>query len=150
VHDYAQGIHDAIDSIDELLREGRADEVVDLTEHALSVVERALQSVDDSDGYMGGILERLQQLHLAACRKAKPDPIQLARRLWEWELRGEWDLCGGERGVHLDCRTLPRELIDHGEAAESPAIHARIVNEIHAPAFVRLRGVQVHPNSRTF
>ena len=74
---------------------GRPDEVVDLTEHALSVVERALQSVDDSDGYMGGILERLQQLHLAACRKAKPDPRQLARRLWEWELRGEWDIFSG-------------------------------------------------------
>ena len=95
VHDYAHGIHDAIDSMDELLREGRANEVVDLTEHALSVVERALQSVDDSDGYMGGILERLQQLHLAACKKAKPDPTQLARRLWAWELSGEWDVFSG-------------------------------------------------------
>lgn len=95
VHDYAQGIHDAIDSIDEILREGKADQVVDLTEHALSVVERALESVDDSDGYMGGILERLQQLHLAACKKAKPDPTQLARRLWAWELSGEWDVFSG-------------------------------------------------------
>lgn len=108
-YDYAQGIEDAIDSIDELMREGHANEVVELAEHALAAVERALESVDDSDGYMGGVLERLQQLHLAACRRAKPDPEELAKRLWEWELRGQWDIfCGaaetyagvlGRRGI---------------------------------------------------
>lgn len=94
-YNYARGIEDAIDSLDELLQEGHANEVVELTEHALAAVERALESVDDSDGYMGGVLERLQQLHLTACRKAKPDQEDLAKRLWEWELRGQWDIfCG--------------------------------------------------------
>lgn len=94
-YDYAQGIGDAIDSIDELLRKGHAGEVVELAEHALAAVEHALESVDDSDGYMGGVLERLQRLHLAACRKAKPNPEELAKRLWEWELRGQWDIFYG-------------------------------------------------------
>lgn len=94
-YNYAQGIEDAIDSIDELLREGHDNEVVELAEHALAAVERALESVDDSDGYMGGVLERLQRLHLAACRKVKPDPEELAKRLWEWELRGRWDIFYG-------------------------------------------------------
>jgi uncharacterized Zn finger protein len=40
---------------------------------------------------MCGILERLQELHHAACAKAKPDPEALAKRLFEWELRTDWD-----------------------------------------------------------
>ena len=90
-YDYAQGIDDVIDSIEELLKVGYALEVIDLTEHALAAVEEAMGSVDDSDGQMGGILEHLQEIHRAACNKAKPDPRTLAKRLFEWELRTEWD-----------------------------------------------------------
>lgn len=90
-HDYAQGIEDAINSVEELLKEGHSAEVIELTEHALAAVEDAMGSIDDSDGYMGGILERLQEIHHAACKKAKPDPEALARRLFEWELRTDWD-----------------------------------------------------------
>lgn len=91
MYGYAQGIGEAIDSLEELLKEGHAAEVIELAEHALGAVEQAIESVDDSDGYMGSILERLQELHLAACRKAKPDPEVLAKRLFEWELRTDWD-----------------------------------------------------------
>jgi uncharacterized Zn finger protein len=90
-YDYAQGIDDVVDAIEELLKGGYALEVIDLTEHALAAVEQAMGSVDDSDGHMGGILERLQEIHHAACKKAKPDPGTLAKRLFEWELRTEWD-----------------------------------------------------------
>jgi uncharacterized Zn finger protein len=87
MYDYIRGVHDTIDSIAELLKEGRAVEVIELAEHALSVAEEALDAVDDSGGLMGDILDRLQELHLQACRKAKPDPEELAQRLFEWELR---------------------------------------------------------------
>jgi uncharacterized Zn finger protein len=52
--DYASGIGEVVDSIAELLKEGHAAEVIELTEHALARVEGAMASVDDSDGYMGG------------------------------------------------------------------------------------------------
>jgi uncharacterized Zn finger protein len=90
-YEYASGIDEVIDSVEELLREGYADEVIELAEHALGAVEEAMGSVDDSDGNMGGILERLQELHHKACRKAKPDPEALARRLFQWELRTGYD-----------------------------------------------------------
>lgn len=90
MHDYARRIEDAVDSVAELLKEGHAVEVIDLAEDALSEVERAMGSVDDSDGTMGGILKRLQDLHLDACKKAKPEPGELARRLFESELGSEW------------------------------------------------------------
>jgi hypothetical protein len=31
------------------------------------VVEASMGYVDDSNGYVGGVLERLAELHLAAC-----------------------------------------------------------------------------------
>lgn len=89
-HEYAQGIKDAINSVEELLKKGHSAEVIELTEHALAAVEDAMGSIDDSDGCMGGILERLQEIHHAACKKTKPDPEALARRLFEWELRTDW------------------------------------------------------------
>lgn len=88
---YSRGIDEAVDGIEELLEAGRAAEVVELAEHALERVEDALEWIDDSDGNLGGILARLQDLHHAACRKAKPDPEALAGRLFAWELRTEWD-----------------------------------------------------------
>jgi uncharacterized Zn finger protein len=90
-YDYARGIEEVIDSVAELLKEGYAAEVIELSEHALAAVEDAIGSVDDSDGHMGGILGRLQELHHAACKKAKPDPEELAKRLFAWEMRTEWD-----------------------------------------------------------
>jgi uncharacterized Zn finger protein len=95
VSDYTQGIEHTVDSVDELLKEGHAAEVIELSEHALAAVEEAMGSIDDSDGYMGGILERLQEIHHAACRKAKPDVETLAKRLFEWELRTDWDTFSG-------------------------------------------------------
>jgi uncharacterized Zn finger protein len=90
-HDYSAGIEDVAGSIEELLTEGHAAEVIAITEHALAAVENAMESVDDSDGHLGGVLERLEELHHAACKKAKPDPESLAHRLFEWELRTPWD-----------------------------------------------------------
>lgn len=90
-HEYAQGIEDVLDSVEALLKEGHAAEVIDLAEHGLAAVEDAMGSVDDSDGHMGSILQRLQELHLAACKKARPDPAELARRLFAWELGTDWD-----------------------------------------------------------
>ncbi len=89
VGDYAGGIEETIDSYEELLKEGHASEVIEITEHALAAVEEAMGSIDDSDDHMGGILERLQRIHLAACKKVKPDPEALAKRLFEWEIRAD-------------------------------------------------------------
>jgi len=100
--DYAEGIDEVIDSIEELLKEGHAPGVVELTEHALVAVEDAMDSVDDSDGRVGGIVERLQELHHAACKRAKPDPETLARRLFEWELRTPWDTFYGASEKYAD------------------------------------------------
>lgn len=99
---YARGIEDAVDSIAALLKEGHNAEVIDLTEHALAAVEEAMGSVDDSDGNMSPILERLEKLHHTACRKVRPDPEELARRLFAWELRTDWDTFFGAAATYAD------------------------------------------------
>ena len=78
-----------------MLTEGYAVEVIKLSEHALKRVEKALGDTDDSDGGLGGVLEQLQDLHLKACNVAKPDPEELAERLFDWEVHGDWDVFYG-------------------------------------------------------
>jgi Family of unknown function (DUF6880) len=89
--DYTSGIEDVIHPIRELLKEGFANEVIELSECALKEVEEAMHSVDDSAGLMGGILSQLQELHHNACKRAKPDPEQLAERLFKWEMESDWE-----------------------------------------------------------
>jgi len=99
---FARGIEDVVHAISQLLEEGHAHEVITLSEYALRRVERALLHMDDSDGFMRPILDDLQTLHHAACVKAKPDPKQLARRIFEWEVNGDWDTFFGAAEAYAD------------------------------------------------
>jgi tetratricopeptide (TPR) repeat protein len=90
-HDYASGIEEVIDGLEDLLREGQAESVIELAEHGLAAVDESVEHVDDSDGWMGALLGRLQELHLEACRQARPDPANLAERLFELEMESAFD-----------------------------------------------------------
>jgi uncharacterized Zn finger protein len=102
MYEYSRSINEVVDSIAELFEDGHAAEVVELAEHALSAVEDSIGSTDDNDGHLGGILERLQELHHRACRKAIVDPITLAERLFAWELRTDWDVFYGAAATYKD------------------------------------------------
>jgi uncharacterized Zn finger protein len=52
-YDYARGIEESVDSIEEPLKEGCAKEAIEFSEYALKAVENAMGSVDDSDGQYG-------------------------------------------------------------------------------------------------
>lgn len=91
VSGYAEDLDLWVDRLEEILDEGYAEEAIELTEYALEQTEEALEQVDDSDNEVGAVLSRLQDLHLAACKRARPDPVTLARRLFAWELRTSWD-----------------------------------------------------------
>ncbi len=99
---YARGIDAAIDLVEEILQDGSATVAIELCEHALGRIERAMEYVDDSDGEMGGLLERVQELHLAACEVARPDPVSLAARLFAWELGDGWDVFSGAALTYAD------------------------------------------------
>jgi uncharacterized Zn finger protein len=99
---YVGGVEDLVDSLEKMHGQGHSVELVDLIEHALARVERAIEQVDDSDGEVGGLLQRLQQLHHTACEKANVDRVALARRLFAWELRSGYDVFAGAASTYAD------------------------------------------------
>lgn len=90
--DYSRRIGEVIDGVERLLDSGHADEVVELADYSLAAVEEIIGMVDDSDGELGVIFDRLQRLHREACGRAELDGVELAERLFERMLSGEMDL----------------------------------------------------------
>ena len=88
---FAEGLEEVIGAVEEQLGGGHGAAIAAFCEHALRRVEQAFEYVDDSDGELGETKERLEELHLAACREARPDPRELAEQLFRWELESEWD-----------------------------------------------------------
>ena len=116
--EYTRKIEVVLDSLDDLLKRGHAAEVRELAERALEKTESAMEYVDDSDGLMGGILGRLEEMHLSACLVTKPDPSMLAEFLFEWEMKSHWDLFHGAAGVYEDVLGK-KGLADYRKLAEA-------------------------------
>ncbi|MBN2298932.1 MAG: SWIM zinc finger family protein [Deltaproteobacteria bacterium] len=109
-YDYYLGVEQAVDSLGQLLENGHAEHVIELAEYALSRLETAMHNVDDSDGYLHGIISDLLEFHLKACGIARPDPISLARRLFSWEVESDWDFFTDAAETYAD--VLGREGLD--------------------------------------
>ncbi|HMG74327.1 MAG TPA: hypothetical protein VK582_12565 [Pyrinomonadaceae bacterium] len=99
---FARRIHQVIDSISGLFDDGHAKAVVELTEYALARLEKAIGEMDDSDGHMGEILPALHELHHRACKQASEDPKTLAKRLFDWEMKSDWDIFSGTAEMYAD------------------------------------------------
>jgi uncharacterized Zn finger protein len=103
MYDYASNIGSVLDSLQDLLDDGHAEQVITLAEHAIDRAEDAVGYVDDSDGWMSGIAERLGELHLAACEAARPNPVTLARTLFEHERHdGDLEVFHGAARAYAD------------------------------------------------
>lgn len=119
MYDYCKGIRSIVGSLHELLGQGYASEVLALTEHFIAAVEAQLGHVDDSSGNLGGILYDLQNLHHAACQQSRPDPEELAGRLFAWEVGSSDEVFHGamrryadvlgEKGLARYCQLLEEE-----------------------------------------
>lgn len=86
-HDRAEGpcavdqAEQAVSAIGALTGTGRAGDVITLARGAMRLLAEAVESVDDSDGWLGQVGADLAGVHLDACRAARPDPEELARWL---------------------------------------------------------------------
>jgi Family of unknown function (DUF6880) len=89
---YAHGIDKVLDDVYELIEAGFPEAAIEAAEHALTLLEGAFEHVDDSDGEMGSLAGRAQEIHLAACEAARPDPVELSERLARWALRTDWEI----------------------------------------------------------
>jgi len=110
-HDHENGrdIGIVIDSIEGLLEDGNAKEVMELAECAIDRCDSAMGYMDDHSGEMYNNIERLVDLFYRACQMAKPDPEEFARKLFILSLQSEWfsgaiqDCAGilGKKGMEI-------------------------------------------------
>ena len=84
---WAAGVDDALDAI-QALDPSRDRLVLELAEHAIDRIETAIESIDDSNGECGDLLERARDIHIRAALGVRPEPIALARGLFERETGG--------------------------------------------------------------
>ncbi|HKX08723.1 MAG TPA: SWIM zinc finger family protein [Stellaceae bacterium] len=89
--DWASGVAAVLDAVESFVTSGRARLARQLAEYAIDAIESAARDIDDSDGHCGALLERTGEIHLAACKAARPDPVALARDLFEREMDGTYD-----------------------------------------------------------
>ncbi|WP_344575591.1 hypothetical protein [Streptomyces lunalinharesii] len=78
---YADLAGQAVSAISALTRSGRAADAIVLVREAMKLLAQSVESVDDSDGWLGQVGTGLADAHLDACRAARPDPGELARWL---------------------------------------------------------------------
>ncbi len=93
--EWAAGVEEALEAVESLVANSRAPLALKLTERAIERIERALGSIDDSDGHCGALLHHAADIHLAAVTAIQPDPVQLARDLFEREMEDEYDVFSG-------------------------------------------------------
>src|SRR5260370_39907119 len=102
MRDWVRGIESVLDRIAGLVEGGRAALVLQLLDHFFARMDEALNHIDDSDGGGGEIYAKACEIHLAACRKAKPDPVALARALFAREVDSDWEFFHGASEAYED------------------------------------------------
>lgn len=100
--DWAGGVDSALDALAELASGAHAGLALKLAEHAADRIEQAMQEIDDSDGHCGALLGRARDIHLAAARAARPDPVQLARGLFAREMGEDYGTFSGAVALYAD------------------------------------------------
>lgn len=89
--EWAGEIREVIDTLDTMIDAGHPEAVIELAQYAHRQADRAIQYVDDSDGWLTDISTRVADVHHRACMATRPDPPWLAEHLVELELTSELD-----------------------------------------------------------
>ena len=97
---YTRGVDRVLSRLRAMLNPRHAAAVIELVEYAMDLWEENIERIDDSDGCMGMIRDDLHQLHLDACRLAKPDPAALAERLTRRAIDSKWEMFHGFSGAY--------------------------------------------------
>ena len=86
-YNYAERLNDLADLLEKRIDDGDA-ELVELIEEAILQAEGGQEQIDDSDGDTYSGIERLGEVHLLACQRLNPDPVELAERLFQYQMEG--------------------------------------------------------------
>jgi len=88
---WADQVAAALGAVADLAAGERAGLALRLAEHAIARIERAVEHIDDSDGHCSALLEQARDIHLTACGVVRPDPVTLARDLFDRETNDDYD-----------------------------------------------------------
>lgn len=102
MHSFSDPLDQAVDTLETLLTPEHASALVELAQYAIEQTEAALEKVDDSNGQVGDILCRLGDLHLKACKLARPDAAALAYDLFQLETTLPFGVCSFSAQTYLD------------------------------------------------
>jgi len=110
-------VDEVIEGLKALLADGHAAAVRSLALYAFEALGTALEQADDSNGELGGALDRVKDLHLAACRASRADAAALAQEVFELELADPWGVIAlaeyaevlGEAGLAVYRRLVEAE-----------------------------------------
>jgi uncharacterized Zn finger protein len=102
MRDWVQGIERVLGRIAGLIESDRAALVLQLLDHFFARMDEALENIDDADGGGADLYAKACEIHLAACRQAKPDPIALARALFAREVDSDWEFFHGASEAYED------------------------------------------------
>lgn len=99
---WAANVDAALDAFADLASGTRASLVLELAEHAIDRIERAIEEIDDSDGHCGALLERARGIHFAAAETAQPESMQFARDLFAREVNGSYGTFSGAGALYAE------------------------------------------------
>jgi uncharacterized Zn finger protein len=92
---WAANVDSTLDSVAGLASGARSGLACELADHAVDRIGQAIEEIDDSDGYCMALLERARDIHLAAVRQIRPEPIELARDLFGREMADDYGTFDG-------------------------------------------------------
>lgn len=134
--EYGDGLMSLADMLRQRLAGPYAAQVVELSDLAIASAEHSLLQIDDSGGYVMPAIVELAEIHLEACLRTRPDPLELAERLFRRQTEQIWDIFDtvlptyeealGESGVRRY-----RELLDEAwNALPALAPGQKVANDI--------------------
>lgn len=89
---YFRDVDEALEAVEDLIRQGFPDTAITLAEYALELLEDASSSIDDSDGGLAEALGHAETIHHSACAAGSPEPVALAERLARRALTSDLDI----------------------------------------------------------
>jgi hypothetical protein len=104
---WATGVATVLNALAERASGPQAARMLALAEHAIERIEAAIETIDDSDGHCGGLLELTGEIHLVAARAARPDPVTFARNLFAREMADDYGVFAGSANLYADVLGAP-------------------------------------------
>jgi uncharacterized Zn finger protein len=99
---WAAEVDSALDALETISQGRTAPIAMRLALHAIARIEKAIGHMDDSDGHCAHLMARAADIHLGACRNARPDGAELARTLYTREMEEDYDTFSGAAATYAD------------------------------------------------